>query len=192
MNTKLKIDLSSGVLEVEGSEDFVKHIYDDFKDNITTHKPAMTSPPAATQTLDNPPQPKKAKAKSPSTANNSGAKAKSKKAPELLKNLDLSGDGDKPSLKDFYARYDHRSNYERNLIFTYYLKEELDTEKVTLDHIFTCYRSVGQKLPKALEQGMRDTAKDKAWVDIDNLDDIKVPVAGMNHIEHDLAKSKGE
>jgi len=192
MNTKLKIDLSLGILEVEGSESFVKHIYDDFKDNITTQKPAVSTPPAAAQTPHNPAPPKKPKAKKPAATNTSTAKLKTKKIPALLKDLDLSGSGDKPSLKDFYSDYDHKTNFERNLIFTYYLKEVLNTEKVTLDHIFTCYRNVGQKIPKALEQGMRDTAKDRAWVDIDDLDDIKVPVAGMNHIEHDLAKSKCE
>ena len=31
MTTKLKIDLSEGILEVEGSESFVKAIYNDFK-----------------------------------------------------------------------------------------------------------------------------------------------------------------
>lgn len=85
-------------------------------------------------------------------------------------------------------KYDHKSNYERNLIFVYYLQYILQEDKITLDHLFTCYRNVGQKIPKALEQSMRDTSKDKGWVDIDELENIKVPVAGMNHIEHDLAK----
>ena len=31
MTTRLKIDLSQGILEVEGSETFVKAIYNDFK-----------------------------------------------------------------------------------------------------------------------------------------------------------------
>ena len=189
MNTKLKMDLLAGVLEVEGSEDFVKQIYDDFKASLAESKLAALTP-------DNEDKTKKVEQKTAQKksqpASSTVSKGKTKKAPGLLKNLDLSGGSDKPSLKEFYGRYDHKSNFERNLIFTYYLKEELEIEKVTLDHIFTCYRHVGQKIPKALEQGMRDTAKAKAWVDIDNVEDIKVPIAGMNHIEHDLPKSKVE
>ena len=84
----------------------------------------------------------------------------------------------------------HKSNFERNLIFTYYLKQVIGVDKVNLDHIFTCYRNVGQKIPKALEQSMRDTAKDRGWVDIDDLESIDVPVGGINHIEHDMAKAE--
>lgn len=107
----------------------------------------------------------------------------------MVKDLDLSGGADEPSLKEFFARYDHKTNFERNLIFTYYLKQVINIDKVTLDHIFTCYRKVEQKIPKALEQSMRDTAKDRGWVDIDDLENIGVPVAGINHLEHDMAKS---
>jgi hypothetical protein len=189
MNTKLKMDLLAGVLEVEGNEDFVKQVYDDFKANLTENKSSAAQPHNEDKADGSQ---KKVKPNKTPAANNTFSKIKAKKVPGLLKNLDLTGGSDKPSLRDFYARYDHKSNFERNLIFTYYLKEELEIEKVTLDHIFTCYRHVGQKIPKALEQGMRDTAKAKAWVDIDDIDDIKVPIAGMNHIEHDLAKSKAE
>ncbi|MGH1487645.1 MAG: hypothetical protein ACRBCI_15630 [Cellvibrionaceae bacterium] len=192
MTTKLKIDISIGILEVEGTEAFVKVIYDDFKDQLgKTERANPVDPIKQPIGKDSTPNktPKSKKAKMTTTATQKG---KAKKAPQLLKNLDLSGGTGKPSLKEFYLSYAHKTNYERNLIFVYYLKQKLNTDKVTLDHIFTCYRHVGQKLPKALEQGMRDTASEKGWVDIDNLDDIQVPVAGINHIEHDLEKAGDE
>lgn len=61
----------------------------------------------------------------------------------------------------------------------------MTTRNLTL----TCYRNVGHKIPKALEQSIRDTAKDKGWVDIDDLEDIKVSIAGFNHLTHDMEKS---
>lgn len=187
MTSKLKIDLSTGLLEVEGSEDLIKFIYGDFKDNLGTPPPIQNEKaPEIQASTDTIPTPKKVTKKV--TPSKNGSKPKSKKAPEFLKNLDLSGGSENDSLKDFYAKYDHKSNYERNLIFAYYLQHVLQEEKITLDHMFTSYRNVGQKIPRALEQSMRDTSKDKGWVDIDDLEDIKIPVAGMNHIEHDLAK----
>lgn len=190
MTSKLKIDLSTGLLEVEGSEDLIKFIYGDFKDNLGTLPPVQTVKLSEIQTVsDTKVVPKKVTLKAAPTKNSS--KSKSKKEPEFLKNLDLSVGSENESLKDFYAKYDHKSNYERNLIFVYYIQHILHEDKITLDHLFTCYRNVGQKIPKALEQSMRDTSKEKGWVDIDDLENIKVPVAGMNHIVHDLAKNEG-
>lgn len=187
VNTKLKIDISSGLLEVEGSEGFVKLIYEDFKNRLVEKS-------ASSKVVHSTPEPEKSQPKTTNTSKSpsngaSASKPKSKKAPEFLKNLDLSGSGDRPSLKIFFSGYQHKTNYERNLIFVHYLKEILEVEKVTLDHVFTCYRNVGHKIPKALEQSLRDTAKEKGWVDIDDLEDIKVPIAGFNHLTHDMEKS---
>ncbi|MDX1537759.1 hypothetical protein [Arsukibacterium sp.] len=187
MSTKLKIDISLGLLEVEGSEDFVKIIYEDFKNRLV-EKSASPKVEHATPEPEKS-QPKTTKTSKPTSNGTSASKQKSKKAPEFLKNLDLSGSGDSPSLKNFFSGYQHKTNYERNLIFVHYLKEILEVEKVTLDHIFTCYKNVGHKIPKALEQSLRDTSKEKGWVDIDDLEDIKVPVAGFNHLTHDMEKS---
>jgi len=70
MTTKLKIDLSEGVLEVEGSESFVKAIYNDFKahfvDNETdevilkpkrSRRARATGTAAKTPTLTSQPEP---------------------------------------------------------------------------------------------------------------------------------------
>lgn len=44
MTTKLKIDLSQGVLEVEGSETFVKAIYNDFKAHFVEQETSPVEP----------------------------------------------------------------------------------------------------------------------------------------------------
>lgn len=188
MISKLKIDISSGQLEVEGSEELVKYIYEDFKNNLNldrsnfTMKNSLESNPVVRHAEK---ETKSAKKK----VSNGMSKAKPKKAPGFLNSLDLSGTKGGESLKTFYARYNHKTNYERNLIFVYYLQYVEKIDNITLDHVFTCYRNVGQKIPIAIEQSLRDTSKDKGWVDITSIDDIKVPVAGMNHIVHDMSKA---
>ncbi len=176
--SKLRVDIPGGTLEVEGSEEFVKQIYEDFKERLGTLRPKGQEPrkPAAART------PRK------QNSSPSGTKPKPKSPPALLKHLDLSGGGSLDSLKDFFSRYEHKTNYERNLIFVYYLKQTLGLENLGLDHVFTCYRHTGLKVPKALEQSLRDTAKDKGWVDVDDMDNIGLPIAGINHLEHELLK----
>ena len=44
MTKKLKIDQTSGTLEIEGTEEFVKNIYDDFKERLTSPRPATSTP----------------------------------------------------------------------------------------------------------------------------------------------------
>ncbi|WP_213625718.1 hypothetical protein [Pseudomonas sp. Pc102] len=198
MITKLKIDLKAGQLEAEGSEEFVGKLYADF---IATLKPSATPTPvdylASSSTtpvsdaeISSPATHTRQKSKQSSKGNSQPrSKSKSKRDPELIKNLDLFGGESNVSLKDFCSKYEHKTNFERNLIFSYYLKNILNLETITTDHIFTCYRHIGHKLPKALEQSLRDTASDKGWIDADNLEDITVSIAGINHIEHDLPKS---
>ncbi len=200
MTTKLKIDLKAGQLEVEGSEDFVERLYADFISALRISPPAPSTTDSVSSTvpmdeshpIQSSPAPNKPTRKQQQAKSNGQPKTKSKsrKDPEFLKDLDLSGGGSQPSLKSFFSRYEHKTNYERNLIFTYYLKQVMNLETVTPDHIFTCYRHCGQKIPKALEQGLRDTANDRGWLDVDNMDDIRTPIAGINHIEHDMPKTE--
>ena len=103
----------------------------------------------------------------------------------MLSDLDLSGGGKVERLKDYFAKYSTNSNLVRNLIFVYYLQNELKISGITIDHVFTCYRDVGVKVPGALQQSLWDTRK-KGWLDTKNSEDIKVTVHGLNYLEHDL------
>ncbi len=114
------------------------------------------------------------------------------KAPQLIKDLDLSGENDKPSLREFYERYSPKTNQERNLIFCYYLQQIINHTPITVNHVFTCYRNIGIKTPKALYQSLADTSYHKGWLDTSSIDNITVPVAGINYIEHDMAKADSE
>jgi len=112
---------------------------------------------------------------------------------QLVKELDLSGKGEKPSLKEFYSRYIAKSNLAKNLIFCYYLEHEIKETPITVNHVFTCYRHIPKvKTPEALAQSLSDTAHLKGWLDTSSLDDIKVSISGVNHLEHELPKAEGK
>lgn len=108
------------------------------------------------------------------------------KNPQFLSNFDFRPSG-KESLKDFFNRYDSKSNLEHNLVFTYYLQEILGEQGISNDHIFSCYRHVGLKIP-SFPQTLVDTKKRKGWIDTSDFSNLKVTREGINYIEHEILK----
>ena len=189
MNTRVRIDLAQGVVEAEGSEEFVRAIYSDFKDRLTSQVRLHHQNDPANEGRE-----KKRTSLKPS-AGNGADKARTSKArsknPQIVGDLDLSGKGAKISLRDFYARYQPANNFENNLVFVYHLKQELKIKTVSVDHVFTCYRNIPKlKLPEALAQSVLDTKNRKGWIDTSSLDDIQLNMSGINYLEHDMKKAE--
>ena len=184
---KLRIDLSQGIIEAEGTEEFVSSIYSDFKDKLALKAPDIPEK-SVSATPPSSPKRRTSSAKSKASSKPKTANHKSSSTPTLLKDLDLKG-GENENLKDFYSKYSPKNNMEKNLVFAYYLEHEVGETPITLDHIFTCYRHMKFKVPKALHQSLVDTARRNGWLDTSSMNDIKVPISGMNHIEHDMEKS---
>lgn len=185
-NTKLRIDLSQGIIEAEGSEEFVSSIYSDFKDNLKTIPSGRGKRQAASSSV---PTSKKNHSVNKITVHKKAKSnpPKSKTTPTVLKNLDLGG-GSNLSLKEFFNKYIPKNNMERNLVFAYYLQHIVEEEPITLEHIFTCYRHMKLKSSKAIHQSLVDTSRIHGWLDTSSMNDIKVPISGMNHIEHEMKK----
>ena len=179
MDAKLRIDLSQKILEMEGSEEFVREIYNDFRDKISTISQA--TPKKVNEKLET-------KAEVPATSKGKQRQPK-KETLSIVKDLNLAEQGDKLSLKDFFSKYTPSNNFERNLIFVYYLQNIAKETAITTDHMFTCYRHVGVKIPRAFKQSLRDTASQKGWIDTSSSEDIKVTTHGINYIEHDITKA---
>ncbi|WP_343604816.1 zinc ribbon domain-containing protein [Fluviicola sp.] len=92
------------------------------------------------------------------------------------------------SLKDFYAKVEANSNFEKNLVFIHYLKEVLKTTDVGLNQIYTCYKQVNERVPGNLYQSLVDTSQRKGWIDTSDLSKISITVPGENYFEHDLKR----
>jgi hypothetical protein len=192
MNCKLTINLNTGHLEVEGSEELVREIYHDFKVMIEK-SPIKKAENGGTRNIEENEEPldenttsvsksKKAKpVKTKSTAN-----PKTSVDMKFLTDLNLRPKG-KESLKDFAAKYQIKTSEELSLLIIYYLKETLQ-ETVTLAHIFTCLKELGKKIPTHLKQVLTNNKNTKHWIDLSDWNDIKYSVAGMNYMEHDFAK----
>lgn len=177
MAARLHINISQGLFEVEGEEDFVREMYDNFKAELA-NKPVQQTEGASKAKA-----PKKKAPASPKSSNGS-AKKKKKKTESLKvdKTLDLSGIGGAMSLDNFNAKYLPKSNLKRNVVYVEYLKEEMGFDAVTIFQVWTCYHHMKLKLPTDMKSSLKDTGKDShgARLDAQDLDDLTVSVQGKN------------
>ena len=179
MNTKLKINLAEGLLEVEGNETFVKSIYEDFKDKLTQN----STSPVKQKKVASPEKPATSAPKKRNSSSSASKKRKSK-SPNIVSSLDLMPSG-QDSLDDFIRGLKVKSNLERNAAFLYYLIHEIKVSDVGLDHIYTCYRHLKTKVPAAFYQSIVDTGN-KGWIDTKNTDNLTLTGVGLNYVEHDM------
>lgn len=179
--TKLKIDLKNGVLEVEGEEAFVKEIYQEYKERLSSddssifeHAPNQDTESSTSTTL-----------KRKTSGRNKGG-AKRKESYSIVKSLDLSEKDGKKSLRDFFKEKTPSVALEKNAVFVYYLQKEAKITGITTDHIYSCYKDVKERVPKALKQSLLDTSSKKGWIDTSSMNDIKITTSGENLVEQDL------
>jgi 6-pyruvoyl-tetrahydropterin synthase len=186
MNSKLSINITNGTLEVEGSEEFVKEIYNDFKELL---EKGNVSSPEIKDNRESQAKPNSPPRRSTLKAGSGGSKAKPTGDIKFLTDLNLRPNG-RDSLKDYSAKYDIKTGEELSLMIVYYLKEVLKEEKVTLNHLFTAYKELGKKIPQHFRQTLTNQKNAKNWIDVSDWEDIKYTIPGMNHMEHDIVKVK--
>lgn len=213
MTTKLKIDLAQGVLEIEGSESFVKAIYTDFKAHFigegqplpseSSEEPPAPLPPRRGKTVrlkhaaKNPPAvvTPAPPPSTPPTESSPAVETVDTKTPKrktitvspynLVKDLNLRAEKGRPSLTEFTDLKFPITNEERNLVFVYYLQEILKLESITLDHVYTCYREVNIRNPVNIQNSLEVTANQHQWVQMKD-GDIEITPAGRDFVEKRL------
>lgn len=185
--TKLKIDLRGGILEVEGEEAFVREVYQDYKDKVSQDNFTPINEPDQEQE-----EPKTTAKPYKVKNNNSKTGSKRKESYQIVKNLKLSAKGGKESLKDFYAKKSPTSAMQRNTVFVYYLEKVAKVSGVGVNHIYTCYKDVSEKVPGALRQSLLDTSFKNGWIDTKSMENITITTHGENLVEHELQGKKEE
>ncbi len=112
-------------------------------------------------------------------------------SPSAVRDLDLAPKG-KTSLKGFVEEKQPKTNHDKNVVSVYYLAEVLGLGRVTVDHVFTCYKDMRWREPRNLANSLALTANRKRFLDTASLDEIKLTPAGRNHVQHDLPPKKKE
>lgn len=188
--TKIRIDLQSGLLEVEGGEDFVKTVYQDYKDELSRcmaqYKEQLQGNPAKlVRSPGQSPGQSPGKTQTSPSKRGSGSR-KARESFSIAKDLDLSSNGGKKSLRDFYKEKGPNTAMENNVVFVYYLQKISGVSKIDPSYVYSCYKDVGARVPTALKQSLLDTSHRKGWIDTASLEDLKVATQGENFVEQDL------
>lgn len=186
MHTKLHIDLSLGVVDVEGDLELVREVYADFKDkllNVTGFFPPQAPEDATKPKPETSLKPKRSRAtrkKTTAEENGSGINADS---PKMDKHLDTSG------LPAFYGQFEAKNNAEKILIFLKFLTDHLENESPNTDQVYTCYEAANERVPKVFAQAFRDASGRKfGYIDYNSPTDLVVTTKGNNHFKFDLKK----
>lgn len=190
MTAKLKIDLTQGILEVEGSEVFVREIYRDFKVQFGGAAPEEEKKPTRRRS--------RRTKKSTKSAKSSKATETPEPVPQIkpspytyLTDLDLSGNAKRPSLVEFMDTKLPLTNEERNLVFVYYLEYTLQAQTITLDHVYTCYREANIRTPYNMEQSLQQmTAAKDNWIERADDGSYSVTPAGKRYVEERLPQTR--
>jgi hypothetical protein len=118
----------------------------------------------------------------------SGGKPAASPALAIIKDLNLKPTG-KTSFKDFVAAKGPASNQERCLISVYYLKNEVGLTRVGANHVYTCFKVEGWRVPADLVNTLQYAASQSGWFDTKDREDIKLTTHGENHVEHDMPRA---
>lgn len=193
-NVKLHINLSQGIIDAEGEQDFVWRVYEDFRDRLGS-APFPVPPASAeevraevdeaeeTSSSAEGKRKKRASKRRSAATQISGAPSKEKTAgitghkPHILNNLDTTG------LKEFLSRYKLTNNTNIIVAMTRFL-ETKSINPASLDAYFTCYRDAGLKVPEAFGQAFADIRSKKGFIDFTGPDDITLTIRGTNHLDH--------
>lgn len=178
---KIRIVISNSEFEFEGEEEFIEKMLGKFEEQL--QKQSFEPNVCADQLSKEATKVDKKSSKI--------TKSKRKESYSIIKDLNLLPTNEK-SLKDFYTEKDPTTGMEKTATFVYYLKTMLKTTNVGLDHIYTCYKAVGEPVPGALKQNIADTSSRKGYIDTANFEDIQLSTIGENFVEHELPRPKKE
>ncbi|TIT19580.1 MAG: hypothetical protein E5W70_24775 [Mesorhizobium sp.] len=198
MTTKLHINISQGVIDIEGDPDLVREIYTDFKGQLLngvkfaspTPAPAPAESPAGTaddDTLAKPRTKRQPSSKKKASGGDDAGSGVVANSPKLDKNLDTS------TLPAFYGQYELKNNAEKILVFLKFMNDKLGIEGPNTDQFYTCYEKADERVPKVFSQAFRDASGRKfGFIDYNSPTDIRVTTVGNNHFKFDLKKKGGE
>jgi hypothetical protein len=111
---------------------------------------------------------------------------------KLDKDLDLRGNGKRPSFEKFYEEKRPKNAFEFNAVGVYYLKKMLELPTVSFDQLYTCYTEVKFEKPDHFRQSIIDTKNKKGWVDINEAGELDIPHRGVSFVEDKLPAKKEE
>jgi hypothetical protein len=194
---KFKIDVKQGIVELEGSENFVDKHLDKFEEIFTSAiKQTMTQGimhsitdhnVSALQHQNSEKKPDISKIELVK-ANNKHAMKQSPSLPPIP--VDLKANGDKLGLRQFYAEKNPANHYEKTVVFVYYLTKINKQTEVKYGEILSCYEEVNEKKP-SITDIIKNSIRYKGWL-AQGTDKFttRLTISGENFVKFDLPQQK--
>lgn len=190
-NTKAKINLHEGIIELEGNEDFVAKYLDLFSSKINLSVSSLDS--KSTKSLKV--KEEKPKKKQSVTNDNSTKKVRTPQKIDV-EEFDIRGNSkDIPSLKDYLAEKKPGSNHsEKILVIGHYITNFLKCEEFSEGNIEFAYKVLKMTpRPKHLHQSHLDAKNKKFWLDAgSDSSHWKLSRVGEMHVEDDMPEKMSE
>ena len=195
VNTKLVINMNEGTVQVEGTEEFVRFVYQDFKEHLSKGvepRPALV--PALEHAKETPAlltdqsvTPKKRGARKTGSSDGANPRASGYK-PKFNTALDLS------TLEQFFDEWKPENNFEKILVFAVFLRDRLNIAPCTADDIYTCFATLSRKgktkVPEAFAQAFRDTQNRTHFIDYKSMQEIHITIPGDNRFNEKNQQKK--
>ena len=185
MGNKLYVDIFKGIVEVEGDANLVREVYSDFREKLldieTRVSDAHVTKEKSEPKHESKPR-RKRRTKITDASEKTGSIGADPDSPKLDKDIDTSG------LASYFGEFEPRNHSENILIFLRFLSDSLGIEKPNTDQVYTCYRKVGARLPKAFRQAFRDASSRHGYIEMGSANDLAVTTAGINHFDHDIKR----
>jgi hypothetical protein len=204
---KFKIDVKQGVVELEGSENFVDKHLDKFEEIFKSAiKQTMAQGIIHSLTDDNVPalQQQNSEKKlgisklelvkantNNNNNNNNNNKHATKQSPTLPPiPVDLKANVNKVGLREFYAEKKPANHYEKTVVFVYYLTKINKETEVKYGEILSCYEEVDEKKP-SITDIIKNSIRYKGWLEQGSGKFItRLTISGENFVKFDLPQQK--
>lgn len=166
--TKAKINLREGLIELEGSEQFVGNYLNEFKELLQVDENPRLSKAELVETVDSVQEPmtESLPKKKVSTKKSTSTK---KTAPKVsIERFDIHGNDSTPSLQQFMdEKKPGAKNGNLIVVIGYYLTELLGSDNFTLGQIEYAYKMLSLKRPGHLRQIMINEKNERDLFEID-------------------------
>lgn len=185
MITKIHADLINGIIEVEGSEEFVTNSFKEFRESFDQIKQKLPAKNAVYADFDeaeisSAPEKSKSKTKSKTKTSSSGSKTNLTVVQEFH-----DGKQGKDFLEEI-KKYTIPDSEQKLVVLYIYLMRKVGVTGITFNHVHTAYRLQGKKTPSDLRSVINNAKRRTSYLMYTSLDDLQTNHKGDDFVEIDL------
>ncbi len=92
-------------------------------------------------------------------------------------------------MKQFVEEKKPRKQGELLVVLVYYMEQIARVESITLSHVYTAIKTIGQKPPASLRERLKDEKSRGNRLETADSNNIKTTRTGRDFVDHDLPRA---